>query len=102
MIPKIDICSRYYNYLLKDIGILDSIFLYETGTANQGNLGIENIRRTILHNPPLEEQLEIADYLDKKCSAIDSAIEKKQAIIKKLKEYKKSLIHECVTGKREV
>lgn len=52
--------------------------------------------------PEKSEQKQIADYLDKKYSAIDSAIEKKQAIIEKLKEYKKSLIYEVVTGKKEV
>lgn len=55
-----------------------------------------------LPTPPIEEQQQIADYLDKKCSAIDSAITKKQAIIEKLTAYKKSLIYEVVTGKREV
>ena len=50
----------------------------------------------------MQEQHQIADYLDKKCSAIDKSIEQKQAIIEKLKEYKKSLIYEVVTGKREV
>ncbi|MCI6580610.1 MAG: restriction endonuclease subunit S [Oscillospiraceae bacterium] len=52
--------------------------------------------------PCYSEQQQIADYLDKKCSAIDKSIEQKQAIIEKLKEYKKSLIYEVVTGKREV
>lgn len=52
--------------------------------------------------PKKSEQKQIADYLDKKCSAIDKSIEQKQAIIEKLKEYKKSLIYEVVTGKKEV
>ena len=52
--------------------------------------------------PPKSEQQQIADYLDKKCSAIDKSIKQKQAIIEKLKEYKKSLIYEVVTGKKEV
>ena len=47
-------------------------------------------------------QQEIIDYLDKKCTAIDTAIEQKQNLIEKLTEYKKSLIYECVTGKKEV
>lgn len=49
--------------------------------------------------PPLYEQKSIADFLDRKCSAIDSTISKKQQIIEKMTEYKKSLIYECVTGK---
>lgn len=53
-------------------------------------------------SPPVEEQKQIANYLDNKCEMVDSAIEKKQAIIDKLTEYKKSLIYEVVTGKKEV
>lgn len=51
--------------------------------------------------PPYSEQTLIAEYLDKKCSAIDCTIAKKQALIEKLTEYKKSLIYEVVTGKKE-
>lgn len=60
------------------------------------------IARLLIVLPPKEEQKEIADYLDKKCTAIDTAIEQKQELIVKLTEYKKSLIYECVTGKKEV
>ena len=52
--------------------------------------------------PDIKEQQEIVDYLDKKCSAIDKLILSKEKIIEKLTEYKKSLIYECVTGKRKV
>lgn len=52
--------------------------------------------------PPLSEQKEIADYLDAKCAKIDAFIAKKQTVIEKMTEYKKSLIYECVTGKREI
>ena len=52
--------------------------------------------------PPLPEQQSIADYLDQRCSEIDELISIKQQKIEKLKEYKKSLIFECVTGKRKV
>lgn len=99
---KIDLDERYFNYLLKETRILDSIFIYETGTANQGNLGIETIRNTKLHFPTVIEQQQIADYLDKKCSEIDKAISDKEQVIEKFTEYKKSLIYECVTGKKRV
>ncbi len=59
-------------------------------------------RNMILPVPKILEQQQIVDYIDKKCSAIDYSIEKKQAIVEKLKEYKKSLIYEVVTGKLEV
>lgn len=52
--------------------------------------------------PPIEEQQQIADYLDNKCEQIDKLISIKQAKIEKLNEYKKSLIYEYVTGKKEV
>ena len=99
---KNDICPSYYDYLFKDSKILDSIFIYETGTANQGNLGIDSISRTRVHLPPLTEQIQIAQCLKAKCLEIDSAISKQTSIIEKLTEYKKSLIYEAVTGKLEV
>lgn len=51
---------------------------------------------------PLDEQQRIADYLNKKCSKIDSIIQKKQEMLANLDTYKKSLIYEYVTGKKEV
>lgn len=61
-------------------------------------LEIGNIRVAI---PPLDEQAEIVAYLDKKCSDIDSSKEKIETVIKRLEEYKKSLIYNAVTGKIE-
>ena len=51
---------------------------------------------------PAGEQKEIADYLDAKCVEIDGLIAKKEQLVKQLESYKKSLIYEVVTGKREV
>lgn len=55
----------------------------------------------IFYCPPLEQK-EIADYLDAKCAEIDKLIAKKEQLVKELESYKKSLIYEVVTGKREV
>ena len=52
--------------------------------------------------PPFEEQQEIAAYLDEKCSAIDTLIAKKEQLLTELESYKKSVIYEYVTGKKEV
>lgn len=52
--------------------------------------------------PAWDEQREIAAYLDQRCAEIDRLIAKKEQIISELEGYKKSLIYECVTGKREV
>ena len=56
----------------------------------------------IMPLPPLSEQREIADYLDRKCADIDALIALKQQKIEELKQYKKSLIYEYVTGKKQV
>ena len=52
--------------------------------------------------PSISEQKEIVDYLDAKCAEIDRLIAKKEKMVKELESYKKSLIYEVVTGKREV
>ena len=52
--------------------------------------------------PPLEEQQAIADYLDKKCAEIDVVIADKKEQLDILENYKKSIIYEYVTGKKEV
>ena len=53
-------------------------------------------------NPPYEEQVQIAEFLDKKCVEISRVIEDKNKQLATLDEYKKSLIFEYVTGKKEV
>lgn len=62
----------------------------------------EELLRIKVPNPPLEEQKEIAEYLDEKCSEIDKLIAKKEELLVDLEDYKKSLIYEYVTGKKEV
>ena len=52
--------------------------------------------------PPLEEQKEIIDYLNKKRAEIDTLIAKKTALLEEMEQYKKSVIYEYVTGKKEV
>ena len=59
----------------------------------------KNIRLCI---PPIQEQTDIADYIDEKCLLIDKLIEKRERLIKKMEDFKKSLIYECVTGQREI
>lgn len=60
------------------------------------------LRQCSLVLPPLPEQRAIAAYLDRKCAAIDRVVAVKEGLIADLEAYKKSLIFECVTGKREV
>ena len=62
----------------------------------------EDLRSILLPIPSLDEQSEIVAYLDEKTAAIESLIQKKEQLITELEAYKKSLIYEYVTGKREV
>ena len=70
--------------------------------GTQQNIGMKALGNIKVIVPPLDEQRTIVKYLHKKCANIDSTILKKQSIIEKLNEYKKSLIYEVVTGKKEV
>lgn len=76
----------------------NSIFIQSTIQ----NIGADKYSVMPIIAPPLSEQQSIANYLDQKCSEIDELISIKQQKIEKLKDYKKSLIFECVTGKRKV
>ncbi len=66
------------------------------------NIGADryNILPVVLGS--IEEQKEIVDYLNKKCTEIDTLIEKKTALLEEMETYKKSVIYEYVTGKKEV
>ena len=65
------------------------------------NIGADRYSIMEIPLPTLYEQQQIADYLDKKCSEIDAMIAIKQQKIEELKDYKKSIIYEYITGKKE-
>ncbi len=92
--------SEYYNYLLTAID--DKKCFVHLSKNLRSSLTEDDFGNLMTIVPTIEEQKQIASFLDKKCSAIDSAITKKEQLIEKLETYKKSLIYECVTGKREV
>lgn len=77
-------------------------FVKEMNLVTRASLSQELLKKLPVLIPPKDEQQRIAEYLDKKCSEIDKAIGDKQQVIEKFTEYKKSLIYECVTGKRKV
>lgn len=68
----------------------------------QPNLNTDIVKAIRVPLPPQETQEDIVKYLDQKCPAIDKTIADRQVIIEKLGQYKKSLIYEAVTGKKEV
>ena len=77
-------------------------FVKEMNLVTRASLGQELLKKLPVLLPPLDEQQEIVAYLDQQCAEIDRLIAKKEQIITELEGYKKSLIYECVTGKREV
>ena len=93
-LPKFIFYSFQSDYCLKQMEMS-----WTFGT--QQTLGVSSIERLKIFLPNIETQKSITHFLDKKCTAIDTAIEQKQNLIEKLTEYKKSLIYECVTGKKE-
>ena len=96
--PLANNCYSYMAYMLE----AGDYTHYITGSA-QPKLSQDNIKSFIIPMPrDYTEQQAIADYLDEKCADIDSLIQTKQSKIDSLKEYKKSIIYEYVTGKREV
>lgn len=99
IVPDNNTSSDYLYYLM--VSNSDRLNTLSTG-AIQANLSRKEFEHLMVQFPIFSEQREIADYLDKKCAAIDSLIEKKQQFIEELTAYKKSLIYEYVTGKKEV
>ena len=75
---------------------------YASETTAQPGLSVSLVQNLPSILTPPQEQVAIAAYLDDKCSAIDSIIAEKEALIAELETYKKSLILETVTGKRRV
>ena len=99
LLPSID--CRYIKYYLSSTPSQIMMTLSLNGTTIP-NLSLNTLRNFSIFLPVLCEQKEIANYLDAKCTEIDGLIAKKEQLVKELESYKKSLIYEVVTGKREV
>lgn len=93
-------CNRYVMYYLLSSCFVEYRTSHLSGSVYVG-LNIELLSSCPLPTPELAEQTEIANYLDGKCAQINQLISLKQTKIDKLNEYKKSLIYEYVTGKKE-
>lgn len=91
--------DKYFYYLLNSIRVMirENAFFTTLPIINNSYLGQKSIPV-----PPLPVQQAIATYLDEKTTQIDSLIALKQSKIESLKEYKKSIIYEYVTGKKRV
>lgn len=92
--------APYLYYLLHTFDIKKGF--YGMGDGVRQGLNWDELKHLSLVLPLFDEQKEIADYLDEKCAEIDTLIEKKQQFLSEMANYRKSLIYEYVTGKKEV
>ena len=95
--------KQYFLYVFQTYYKNKIFYAFGQGAANLGRwrLPATNFKKIAVPVPSVKEQNEIVEYLDSKCSQIDKLIEIKQEKIEKLELYKKSLIYEYVTGKKE-
>lgn len=100
--PTVEIADSYYKYLFKEQGFIEKMNSYTMTLRDGKNIAFSDFGNTYIPYPPLAEQFEIAAYLNRKCAQIDALITEKQQQLATLDEYKKSLIFEYVTGKKEV
>lgn len=93
--------SKYIYYYLKSDTYSEEISQY-IKTNTQANIGIDSIGRAKVPIPPIEEQKQISEFLDKKCYEINLVLRDKEKQLLKIQQHKKSLIYEYVTGKKRV
>ena len=92
--------TKYFHYLLHCYDVM-KVF-YNMGNGVRQGLNYSEFAKLMVFEPPIEEQCEVVEYLENKCAEIDTVISQKKEQLVTLAEYKKSLIYEYVTGKKEV
>lgn len=98
--PNKNVYSKFFHYLLHSYDVIKVFYNMGNGVRQGLTYGVFSSLKVI--EPPLSEQQNIANYLDKKCSEIDSLISEKKEQLENLSSYKQSMIYEYVTGKKEV
>lgn len=96
------VLTEWLFYFLKNSKFRDLAKSTMVGTGGLKRVSPKFVSNYQMGVPSLDEQKQIADYLDEKCAKIDEIIALRTEQINQLKEYKKSLIYEYVTGKKEV
>lgn len=98
--PQKDVNSKFFHYLLHAYDLM-KVF-YNMGNGVRQGLNYSGFSRLMVYFPLPNEQKEIVEYLNTKCAEIDGVIADKKKQLETLEQYKKSLIYEYVTGKKEV
>ena len=100
---KDGLSPKYAWYYLSGIRVRQYISSLSTGTSSSmQNISQSQYGNIFITIPSIEEQSEITKYLDEKCRSVDALVAKKQQYLTEIENYKKSLIYEYVTGKKEV
>ena len=97
-----EIYPYYYKWLFKSDLYIKALQRTCNFIRDGQDLRYSNFIQVPLFEPSLEEQKEIADYLNTKCKSIDQLINQKQQLLTELETYKENVIYEYVTGKKEV
>ena len=101
VILRTKMCKPYLCYQMQCEGYQRAVEDEAKG-ATMKRISRTHLGKVPILLPPLPEQREIADYLDAKCAEIDRLVAAKQNLLAELATYKKSVIYEYVTGKKEV
>ena len=96
--------SSYYLYLMQMCYFNRIFYGLGQGVSGMGRwrLQADKFMNFPVVVPPVDEQKEIVSYLNEKCKQLDTLIRNKQQYLTEIENYKKSLIYEYVTGKKEV
>lgn len=97
-----NIVPKFLWYLMNNPIIRNQFVIMQNSTIGIGNINADNINAIVIPVPSIQEQIIINQFLDIKCAEIDTVIADKKTQLETLAEYKKSLIYEYVTGKKEV
>ncbi len=96
------ISTAYFKHLFKAQGFVAALNLLTVGIREGKTINYSDVRNMLIPIPPLPEQKRIASYLDKVTEKVDEVIAKRKAELERLEAAKRSVICECVTGKRVV
>lgn len=103
LMPRGEMNPKYYNWIFHSDQFADEFYRWGHGIVDDlWTTGWQEMKKIVIPTPSLEEQQNIASFLDAKGAEIDNLITKKEQYLTEIENYKKSLIYEYVTGKKEV
>ncbi len=97
-----DNCSKFIVYMILSVYFHSQVAIVTENRVKMPKINQNELSNIMVVLPSIEEQKLIAEHLDNKCKHIDKTINERQSVINKLQDYKKSIIYEVVTGKKEV